>query len=186
MDSLLFHAYPTLLHSREKTWLHGRDGPPPPPRCLHLKTKWALNSLSLLLLLLLFFHVTQALSTFVFALLGLSQHLIVWYLCIRIECIIRTKSTKTINGYLFINCHQLCFDSSHEGLHWLPVAHRINFKLANKVFKTRIHHQPEYLNNLLVDYKLPRVLRSSADEFLAVYRTRGPALELFSQPGLFL
>ena len=48
-------------------------------------------------------------------------------------------------------------------LHWLlPVAHRINFKLATIVFKTRIHHQPEYLDNLLVDYKLPRVLRSSA------------------------
>ena len=56
-------------------------------------------------------------------------------------------------------------------LHWLPVALRINFKLATMVFKTRIH-QPEYLDNLLVDYKLPRVHRSSADEFLAVPRTR--------------
>ena len=57
-------------------------------------------------------------------------------------------------------------------LHWLPVAHRINFKLATIVFKTRIHHQPGYLDNLLVDYEQPRVLRSSADEFLAVPRTR--------------
>ena len=57
-------------------------------------------------------------------------------------------------------------------LHWLPVAHRINFKLATIVYKTKIHHQPEYLDNLLVKYKQPRVLRSSADEFLAVPRTR--------------
>ena len=59
-------------------------------------------------------------------------------------------------------------------LHWLPVAHRINFKLATIVFKTRIHHQPEQstLDNLLVDYEQPRVLGSSADEFLAVPRTR--------------
>ena len=57
-------------------------------------------------------------------------------------------------------------------LHWLPVAHRINFKLATIVYKTKIHHQPEYLDNLLVEYKQPRVLRSSADEFLAVPRTR--------------
>ena len=57
-------------------------------------------------------------------------------------------------------------------LHWLPVAHRINFKLATIVYKTKIHHQPEYLDNLLVEYKQPRVLRSSADDFLAVPRTR--------------
>ena len=45
-------------------------------------------------------------------------------------------------------------------------------QLATIVFKTKIHHQPEYLDNLLLEYKQPRVLRSSADEFLAVPRTR--------------
>ena len=49
---------------------------------------------------------------------------------------------------------------------------QVNFKLTTIVYKTKIHHQLEYLDNLLVEYKEPRVLRSSADEFLAIPRTR--------------
>ena len=43
-------------------------------------------------------------------------------------------------------------------LHWLPVAHRINFKIVTIVYKTKIHHQPEYLDNLLVKYENTQII----------------------------
>jgi len=46
-------------------------------------------------------------------------------------------------------------------LHWLPVNERISHKLATLVFKTRLYHEPSYLDALLVDHiPLLRSLRS--------------------------
>ena len=66
-------------------------------------------------------------------------------------------------------------------LHWLPVAHRINFKLATMVYKTKIHHQPEYLEI----YSSNTNSREYSDH-LPTNSLPFPALELFLQPGLSL
>ena len=46
------------------------------------------------------------------------------------------------------------------GLHWLPVRHRIDFKIATAAFKV-LHHQPLYLAQILLRYTPSRSLRSS-------------------------
>ena len=45
-------------------------------------------------------------------------------------------------------------------LHWLPIARRIDYKLATIVYKTRATQEPQYLNSLLIDYVPGRNLRS--------------------------
>ena len=47
-------------------------------------------------------------------------------------------------------------------LHWLPIRHRITFKIATLTFKTLLHGQPSYLRDLLVSYTPSRTLRSSS------------------------
>ena len=47
------------------------------------------------------------------------------------------------------------------GLHWLPVRHRINFKIATTAFKVLHHQQPLYLAQILPRYTPSRSLRSS-------------------------
>ena len=48
------------------------------------------------------------------------------------------------------------------GLHWLPVRHRIDFKIATTAFKVLHHQQPSYLAQILPRYIPPRSLRSSS------------------------
>jgi len=47
------------------------------------------------------------------------------------------------------------------GLHWLPIAYRIEFKVALLTFKTITTNQPAYLSELLHRRVPTRVLRSS-------------------------
>jgi len=46
-------------------------------------------------------------------------------------------------------------------LHWLPVSHRINFKLCLLTWKTLHTARPPYLSELITHYLPPRALRSS-------------------------
>ena len=48
------------------------------------------------------------------------------------------------------------------GLHWLPVRHQINFKIATTAFKVLHHQQPLYLAQILPRYTPSRSLRSSS------------------------
>jgi len=50
-------------------------------------------------------------------------------------------------------------------LHWLPVRHRINFKIATLTYKALYYGQPIYLKSCLTSYTPLRNLRSS-DQFL--------------------
>jgi predicted Rossmann fold nucleotide-binding protein DprA/Smf involved in DNA uptake len=57
-------------------------------------------------------------------------------------------------------------------LHWLPVKHRVTFKLATLTFKTLQSGQPNYLRELVNIYEPPRTLRSSSQRLLCLDRTR--------------
>ena len=57
-------------------------------------------------------------------------------------------------------------------LHWLPIAQRVNFKLATIVFKVRLLHQPKYLAALLTDYEPSRTLPSTNKQYLCIFRSR--------------
>ena len=46
-------------------------------------------------------------------------------------------------------------------LHWLPIKHRIDFKIALLTFKLLGRQQPSYLSNTITLYNPPRALRSS-------------------------
>ena len=48
-------------------------------------------------------------------------------------------------------------------LHWLPVKYRIEYKIALTVFKVLSDRAPEYLKDLIVLKRSPRVLRSTSD-----------------------
>jgi len=54
-----------------------------------------------------------------------------------------------------------------RSLHWLPVIHRINYKIATLSFKAQLHHQPTYLYNMFHSYIPPRQLRSSSAGLLS-------------------
>jgi hypothetical protein len=56
-------------------------------------------------------------------------------------------------------------------LHWLPVEHRVTYKLATLTFRIIKTNQPDYLRELLVDYIPPRTLRSSNKHLLTETRT---------------
>ena len=51
-------------------------------------------------------------------------------------------------------------------LHWLPVASRIQFKIATLTHKIRSTGTPSYLSSLLSHYKPTRQLRSSSSNLL--------------------
>ena len=53
-------------------------------------------------------------------------------------------------------------------LHWLPVSHRITFKLLLLTFKALNNMAPSYICDLLVKYKPCRTLRSSDASLLVV------------------
>jgi len=56
-------------------------------------------------------------------------------------------------------------------LHWLPVEHRLTYKLATLTFKTVQTGQPVYLRELLDDYEPVRTLRSSSRNLLCEHKT---------------
>jgi hypothetical protein len=51
-------------------------------------------------------------------------------------------------------------------LHWLPIEHRIDFKIALLTFKALTTHEPDYLFSLLETYTPTRIMRSSASHSL--------------------
>ena len=53
-------------------------------------------------------------------------------------------------------------------LHWLPVRHRINFKIATITFKVLQFQQPSYLAVLIPRYVPTRSLRSSSSSSLCI------------------
>jgi hypothetical protein len=56
-------------------------------------------------------------------------------------------------------------------LHWLPVANRIDFKIALMSFKILTSQQPSYLHSLLTPYNPTRDLRSTNQFLLSVPRS---------------
>ena len=59
-----------------------------------------------------------------------------------------------------------------EDLHWLPIKHRIEFKVLLLVYKSLHNKGPEYLKELLVPYAPPRCLRSASSNKLVEPRTK--------------
>ena len=58
------------------------------------------------------------------------------------------------------------YDSTTDALaklHWLPIKHRINFKIATITHKCLYGTAPQYLKDLLILAPTPRSLRSSND-----------------------
>jgi hypothetical protein len=64
-----------------------------------------------------------------------------------------------------------------RALHWLPVASRIEFKIAVLTFKCRKQFAPAYLSELIIDYVPARLLRSSDKDFLVVPTTKNVMTE---------
>jgi len=56
-------------------------------------------------------------------------------------------------------------------LHWLPVAARIDFKIAVLTLKAPATNRPSYLHELLHPHKPPRTLRSSSRNLLSLPRS---------------
>ena len=57
-------------------------------------------------------------------------------------------------------------------LHWLPVQRRIEFKILNMVFKSRMNFLPEFLSRGLTVYTSVRPVRSSLQNAYVVPRIR--------------
>ena len=57
-------------------------------------------------------------------------------------------------------------------LHWLPIKHRIDFKLATIVYKVKPTQEPSYLAELLIDHNSNRNLQSNDCYLLERPRTR--------------
>ncbi|KAK5918790.1 hypothetical protein CgunFtcFv8_022743 [Champsocephalus gunnari] len=57
-------------------------------------------------------------------------------------------------------------------LHWLPVSHRIHYKLLVLTFKALHHLAPLYLTDLLTLYQPPRSLRSSSAGLLSIPKAK--------------
>ena len=53
-------------------------------------------------------------------------------------------------------------------LHWLPIVHRINFKMLTFVFKSQHGSAPIYISDMLHPYEPSRSLRSTDQELLEV------------------
>ena len=58
-----------------------------------------------------------------------------------------------------------------KDLHWLPITHRIEYKILLLVYKAANSLAPAYLTDLLVPYKPSRSLRSHDQQLLVVPRT---------------
>jgi len=59
-----------------------------------------------------------------------------------------------------------------QDLHWLPIAERIQYKIALVTHKVLITRQPQYLSEVLTEYKPVRDLRSSSQCKLASQTSR--------------
>ena len=57
-------------------------------------------------------------------------------------------------------------DNALNVLHWLPIHHRISFKIASLTYKVLNSKEPSYLADLLSPYVPARTLRSSNSNFL--------------------
>ena len=56
-----------------------------------------------------------------------------------------------------------------SSLHWLPLKHRIMFKLLSFVYKILNNQAPKYLGNCLNLYRPTRALRSASDPLRLTY-----------------
>ena len=59
-----------------------------------------------------------------------------------------------------------------KDLHWLPVSHRIIFKILTLTYKALNNEGPSYLSDLLVYQQSQRTLRSSCSKLLHVPKSR--------------
>ena len=70
-----------------------------------------------------------------------------------------------------VTCSPRSFQSSSHNLlqqlHWLPIKHRINFKIANITFRTLHSSQPVYLRSVLHSHLSTRSLRLSHTNLLS-------------------
>lgn len=57
-------------------------------------------------------------------------------------------------------------------LHWLPVKHRIDFKILVVTFRALHSQAPQYILDLLTPYSAGRTLRSSSQNLLVIPKTR--------------
>ena len=71
---------------------------------------------------------------------------------------------------LTVNNKQLSSDQARAYLHWLPVKHRITFKLAMLTYKVSLTNCPGYLANLISPYQPTRCLRSAGHHLLTLPR----------------
>ena len=58
-----------------------------------------------------------------------------------------------------------------KDLHWIPVSHRVDFKILVQTYKTLHDQGPKYLNDLLNIYQPTRNLRSKNSNQLVVPKT---------------
>ena len=68
--------------------------------------------------------------------------------------------------------HRLSATVLQRSLHWLPIQQRIDCTVAMMTFKVRLHQQPLYLTELVVDYRPQRTLQSSGNDLLAEPRSK--------------
>ncbi len=84
-----------------------------------------------------------------------------------------------------------------NALHWLPMKHRIDFKVLVQAYKTQHNFSPAYLSELIKPYRPTRRLRSSCDEYhLVEHRTnikhygdrafQNAALKLWNELPMFI
>ncbi|KAK0133338.1 RNA-directed DNA polymerase from mobile element jockey [Merluccius polli] len=67
-----------------------------------------------------------------------------------------------------------------KSLHWLPVSYRIDFKVLLLVYKSLNGLGPEYMNDILVEYKPSRALRSTDSGQIVKPRVQTKHGEAFS------
>ena len=75
------------------------------------------------------------------------------------RCVVDSKAHQSSNALL-------------QHLHWLPIQHRIDFKLAKLAFLARSTATSSYLNSSVASYKPSRSLRSQESCFLTVPRSK--------------
>ena len=76
------------------------------------------------------------------------------------------KLQKVQNAAARFVCKAKKSDHTHpilETLHWLPVTHRIQYKISTICFNSIPGTAPQYLSNLLQPYTPARQLRSASD-----------------------
>jgi len=78
---------------------------------------------------------------------------------------IKSQPSKSNHLARVVTCSPRSSQSSSHNLlqhlHWLPIKHRINFKIANITFRTLQSSQPVYLRSILHTHHSTRSLRLS-------------------------